>query len=87
MLDTDRTRLCGILIQIALSRRSQSARAVYYAILALACYHRENNTLQVSELRSAALRDLSTHDSLGVKDSIEHVVANLLLCVLEVSAY
>jgi hypothetical protein len=56
-------------------------------MLALASYHRGNGVLEVDRHKRAALRDLYTHAELSMCDGTEHVAANLLLCVLEVSTY
>jgi hypothetical protein len=79
-----RARLGDYLVDVALLRRSQSSKALYHAILALAFQHRDNNLLEAERLKSAALSDLLTHDHTDSQDGIEHIAANLLLCVLEV---
>lgn len=84
MIRTDRTRLSKLLVQAALSNRSQSSRAVYHATLALASYHRDSNILEVHQMKHAALQDLHLHDHPSMYDAIELIAANLLLCVLEV---
>lgn len=87
MLYTDRTRLCHLILQIALSNRSQPSRAVYHSVLALASYHRGSDLLYVGRLKQSALHDLYTDKDLTMPDGIEHITANLILCVLEVRMY
>jgi hypothetical protein len=84
MMDTDRVRLGKVLVQLALSNRSQSSRAVYYAIIALASQHCNQNSIEVIQLKHAALQGLYSNDTPNIDDGIEHVAANLLLCVFEV---
>jgi hypothetical protein len=84
MLGTDRANLGQLLVQAALSNRSQSSKAIYHSILALASYHRGGNRVNVDLLKRAALRNLRTHTDPGMCEGAEHVAANLLLCVLEV---
>ena len=79
-----RARLGEHLVDSALSGRSQSSKALYHAILALASHHCDNNLLEAERPKSAALSDLLTHDHRDLQDAIEHIAANLLLCVLEV---
>jgi hypothetical protein len=40
--------------------------------------------LEVDRFKRAALRDLYTHEDMDMCNVVEHVPANLLLCVLEV---
>jgi hypothetical protein len=84
MVYTDRYRLVRLLIKRALSNRSQASRALYNSILALASYHRGDDMLEVDRFKRAALRDLYTHEDMHMCNVVEHVPANLLLCVLEV---
>jgi hypothetical protein len=79
-----RARLGEYLVDVALARRSQSSKALYKAILALALHHRDNNSSGAERLKSSALNHLLTNDHSSPKDGIEHIAANLLLCVLEV---
>jgi hypothetical protein len=80
----ERAGLGNYLVEIALSGRNQSSRAVYYAILALASYHRGNNMVEADRLKSLALNDLLAQEQPDVQDGIAHISANLLLCVVEV---
>jgi hypothetical protein len=84
MIHTDRQRLVRLLIKRAISNRSQASRALYNAVLALASYHRGDDMLDVDRFKRAALRDLYTHEDMDMCSVVEHVPANLLLCVLEV---
>ena len=81
---TDRARLGKILLRLALSNRSQSSRAVYYAIVALASQHRNRDEIEVDQLKDAALQALHPNDTMSIDDGIEHIAANLLLCIVEV---
>lgn len=80
----DRACLGDYLVEIAISGRNQSSRAVYHAILALASYHRGNNMVEADRLKSLALNDLLAQEQPDVQDGIAHISANLLLCVVEV---
>lgn len=84
MLYTDRHRLGRMLIEVALSNRSRSSDAVYYAVLALASYHRGDTLMRVDRHKRAALKSLYLHLDPDVCEATEHVAANLILCVLEV---
>ncbi|KAH7400839.1 fungal-specific transcription factor domain-containing protein [Phaeosphaeria sp. MPI-PUGE-AT-0046c] len=83
MLYTDRHRLGRIIIEVALSDRSQSSDAVYHSVLALASYHRGDPPMQVDRYKRAALKNLYLHLDPDVCEATEHVAANLILCVLE----
>lgn len=80
----ERAGLGNYLIKIALSGRNRASRAVYYAILALASYHRGNNMVEADQLKSIALNDLLAQIQPDIQDGIAHIAANLLLCVVEV---
>jgi hypothetical protein len=84
MLYTDRHRLVRLLIEKALSNRSQASRALYHSVLALASYHRGDGMLEVDRSKRAAIRDLYTHTDMTIDDGVDHIAANMLLCVLEV---
>jgi hypothetical protein len=84
MLSIDRKRLSSLLIRSALCGSTQSSRAVYQSILALAAYHRGNDLVEVHRLKRAALRNLIIDNDPTICQGIQHVVANLLLCVLGV---
>lgn len=84
MLYTDRSRLGRMIIEVALSNRSQSSNGVYYAVLALASHHRGDSLMQVDRYKRAALRCLYLHQDPDLCEATEHVAANLILCVLEV---
>jgi hypothetical protein len=86
-LYTDRNRLAQILSAKALSNRSQASSALYHAILALASYQRRDDMLEVDRFKRTALRDLYTHCDISVEDSVDHIAANMILCLLEVLKY
>jgi hypothetical protein len=86
-LYTDRNRLAQILSAKALSNRSQASSALYHAILALASYQRRDDMLEVDRFKRTALRDLYTHCDISVDDSVDHIAANMILCLLEVLKY
>jgi hypothetical protein len=84
MIYTDRARLGRTLVRIALSNRSKSSGAVYHAMAALASCHRGHSEIEVNQLKHAALQNLHPGDNLDLYDVVEHIAANLLLCVVEV---
>jgi hypothetical protein len=84
MVYTDRRRLGRLLVEIGLSKRSRSSSAVYHAMLALASYYRGDNILDVDRFKRAALRDLYTYVDFSLCQAMDHIAANLVLCVLEV---
>lgn len=55
-------------------------------MLALAAYHRGDDLVAVKRLKSAALRNLIIDTDPTMCQGIQHVAANLLLCVLGVSS-
>jgi hypothetical protein len=73
-----------MIIEVALSNRSQSSNGVYYAVLALASHHRGDSLMQVDRYKRAALKNLYLHLDPDLCEATEHVAANLILCVLEV---
>jgi hypothetical protein len=84
MIYTDRARLGKTLVRIALSNRSRSSGAVYHAMTALASHHRGHSEIEVNQLKHAALQNLHPGDNLDMYDVVEHIAANLLLCIVEV---
>jgi hypothetical protein len=85
MLGTDRARLGRLILERALSyNKTLSSNAVLHAVLALASYHRGDNTLEVDKYKRIALRDLYHHIDPDMCQATEHVAANLILCVLDV---
>lgn len=85
MLGTDRARLGRLILERALSHnKTRSSNAVLHAVLALASYHRGDNTLEVDKYKRIALRDLYHHIDPDMCQATEHVAANLVLCVLDV---
>lgn len=87
MLDSDRTRVRRLVVQIALSNRSQSSRAVLNSILALASYHRGDNIAFAAQMKHSALRALldAIDPNMDGCAAIEHIAAGIILCVVEVS--
>ncbi|KAH3917496.1 hypothetical protein HBI56_108600 [Parastagonospora nodorum] len=81
-LSIDRKKLSYLIIRSALYGSSQSSKAVYQAMLALAAYHRGDDLATVKRLKSAALRGLIIDTDPTMCQGIQHVAANLLLCVL-----
>lgn len=84
MLYTDRTRLCRLFLQNAEMRGSESSKAVHYAMLALSSHLRDGTSMRVDKLKAIALHALHTDQLPSGCDAIQHIGANLLLCVLEV---
>lgn len=87
MLYTDRTRLCHLLLTTALSNRSRSSKAVCHAMRALSSYLRDGASTRVDQLKQEALHALYIEQLPSNCDAIEHIAANLLLCILEVSTF
>jgi hypothetical protein len=83
-LSIDRKKLSYLIIRSALYGSSQSSKAVYQAMLAIAAYHRGDDLAIVKRLKSAALRGLIIDTDPTMCQGIQHVAANLLLCVLGV---
>jgi hypothetical protein len=85
MLGTNRARLGSLILESARSsNKTRSSNAVLHAVLALASYHRGDNTFEVDRHKRTALRHLYDHTDPDMCQATEHVAANLILCVLEV---
>jgi hypothetical protein len=82
MISTDRKRVGSLLVEVALSNRTQSSRAVLQAVLALSAFHHGEHATQVDKFQRRALRGLYTHVAPNLCEGVEHIAANLLLCVL-----
>jgi len=82
MISTDRNRVGSLLVEVALSNRTQSSRAVLQAVLALSAFHRGEHATRVDKFQRSALRGLYTHMAPNLCEGVEHIAANLLLCVL-----
>ena len=80
-------RIRRILVNMALSKRTQASRAVLHSILALASYHRGNNHAFAAQMKCSALQALL--DAIGpeidASAAIEHIAAGIILCIVEVS--
>ncbi|KAF2828599.1 hypothetical protein CC86DRAFT_288709 [Ophiobolus disseminans] len=83
MIYTDRLRLCKLILQVALSDQGKASRAVYHAILAISSYHQGGDLLYVDQLKRTALNELRTDVVSSEREGVQHIAANLLLCVLE----
>jgi hypothetical protein len=53
-------------------------------MIALASHHRGHSEIEVNQLKHAALQNLHPGDNLDMYDVVEHIAANLLLCIVEV---
>lgn len=86
MLDSDRARICRLLMQMALSDDSPASKAVLQSILALASLHRDGDQAGAARLKLSALSALlaSTENGISAKSGIQHIAAGMLLCAYEV---
>jgi hypothetical protein len=86
MLDSERTAICRLLIQIALSERAHASMAVFLSLLALASLYRDGNQSYAAWLKHSALRELrsSAEHGFDAKSRVQHVAAEMLLCTFEV---
>ena len=89
MLDSDRSRIRRLLMQMALSDNAPASKAVLHSMLALASLHRNDNKEHTAQLKLSALQALmtSTDKGMSAKIAIQHVAAGMLLCTFEVSVY
>lgn len=87
MLDSDRTRIRRLLMQMALSDDTPPSKAVLQSILALASLHRSGQQEHAAQLKLSALHALmaSPERHLSPKAGIQHIAAGILLCSFEVS--
>ena len=86
MLDSDRTRIRHLLMQMALADNKPASKAVLQSILALASLHRDGDQSHAARLKPSALRALtaSTERGINARAGIQHIAAGLLLCAFEV---
>ncbi|KAI0407918.1 fungal-specific transcription factor domain-containing protein [Xylaria palmicola] len=86
-LSVDVTRVRDMLVRMALTDPSISARAVLHAILALSSLHRDGPQLQAAQHKTAAVGALGASAKNGINTTAEaaqHVAANMLLCSFEI---
>jgi hypothetical protein len=85
-IESDRMPVCRLVLQIALSDRTPPAKAVLRSILALSSLYRNGNQTHAAQLKLSALQSLmaSTETGIGSTESVQHVVAAMLLCSFEV---
>jgi Fungal specific transcription factor domain len=89
MLDSDRARIRGLLIQMALLDDTPSSKAVLQSILALTSLYRDGQQEHAAKLKLSALHALmeSPERHLSPRGGIQHIAAGILLCSFEVSIY
>jgi hypothetical protein len=87
MFDSDRNKVCNVLMQMALSDDAPASKAVFHAMLALAALFRAGNKTHAVRYKLAALHALmaSTERGIDGESSIKHIAAGILLCTFEVS--
>ena len=80
------TQLSGIITRLAFSDDSTSTQAVVQSLLALATFYRTGDRQQTTELTVAALKSLrlSAQSGLSRDMSLQHIVASMLICSVEV---
>ncbi|KAH7380058.1 fungal-specific transcription factor domain-containing protein [Pyrenochaeta sp. MPI-SDFR-AT-0127] len=85
MLGSNRKTIHRILLQTALSNRTKASRAVLLSLLALASYHRGDDLASAARMKYSALQALlkATGAEIDANAGIEHVIAGVLLCVVE----
>jgi hypothetical protein len=84
--DMNLTQLSGIITRLAFSDNSTSTQAVLQSLLALATFYRTGDRQQTTELTVAALKSLrlSAQSGLSRDMSLQHIVASMLICSVEV---
>jgi hypothetical protein len=87
MLGSDRQRICRLLIQMALSDRSQSSKAVLFSLLALVSHYRGDDPANASRTKHDAIETLiaTSKPDMDLITAVEHIAAGVLLCIVVVS--
>ncbi|KFY12546.1 hypothetical protein V492_03819 [Pseudogymnoascus sp. VKM F-4246] len=85
MLDTDRSRIRRLLLQMAVSDDSPSSKAVLLSILALSSLHRDGQQEHAAQLKQSAIQALlaSPEKHLSPEAGIKHIAAGILLASFE----
>lgn len=84
--ECDGISLRSSISRLALSDSTDASSAVLQAMLAVASVHRDGHQVESFRLQGRALRALKSSVRKGVDDSeiVQHLAANLLLCMFEV---
>jgi hypothetical protein len=87
MLASDRKRIRRLLMQMALSNRSQSSKAVLLSLLALVSHYREDDPAYAARTKHAAIETLikASVPEMDLTTAFEHIAAGIILCVVVVS--
>jgi hypothetical protein len=87
MLASDRTRIRRLLMQMALSDRSRSSKAVLLSLLALVSHYREDDLAYAARTKHEAIKTLiaASKPEMDVLTAVEHIAAGVILCVVVVS--
>ena len=86
VLGADSEALRDVLLRLAFSSGSPASAAVLQSLLAVSSLHRHGHQPQAAKHRLSALRQLneSSRHGLGVKETIQHGAAGMLLAAFEV---
>lgn len=87
VLQTTQSKLCQILLRMALEDESPSSKAMLNSIFALAAFIRDGNKSHTARYKLAALDYLmvSTEQGITCHTSIKHIAAGIILCIFEVT--
>jgi hypothetical protein len=87
MVGSDRKRICRLLMQMALSDRSQSSKAVLFSLLALVSHYRGDDPAYASRTKHDAIETLiaTSKPDMDLLTAVEHIAAGVLLCIVVVS--
>lgn len=84
----DSSQILGTLIRLALSNVAPSSTAILKSALALASFHRGDVPSETGRLKVHALQmlaDSTRGGVIGATESMCHVAAGMILCILEVT--
>jgi hypothetical protein len=83
----DPEKLRGVVTRLAVFDDSAPSRAVLNGLLALAVLYKSGPSRQMSTYVAAALTSLRTSAYIGIDphQGLQHIVAGMLICSLEVS--
>jgi hypothetical protein len=86
MLGSDRPRISRILVQMALSNRSLSSKAVLRSLLALVSHYRGDDLAYAIRTKHVAIETLiySSKPDMDVLTATEHIAAGIILCIVVV---
>jgi hypothetical protein len=88
MFAIDQQSLCGIISRMAILDDSYSSCAVLYSLLAWPVLVKYENPKQATKFVAAALGSLrvSMKNRIGRQEALQHILAGILICSLEVSS-